>query len=85
MRRNVSSHSPHSTQILQSCFDDIHARIRIVGPIDGDLMNPVPGFFCEEKHFGIKEPIGVFNMRQNDTGNVGTHCFKTTLSIGEMC
>jgi hypothetical protein len=72
-----------SIDVVDGGFDDFDACVEVLDPFDGDVVNPVAGFFADDKQLGIEEPHIVLDMRDEHIHHLSGHGFETALRVGE--
>src|SRR5205814_8579272 len=63
---------------------DIDARIRVVGPVDRDLVDAHAGALREDQKLGIEEPRLILNGGDEPTRRDGRDRFESALRIAEL-
>ena len=56
---------------------------RVVDPVHRHLVDPQPGAFGEDQQFGVEEPAGVCDVREQPVCDVGADRLETALRVGE--
>ena len=75
---------PHdAAQVRHRCPDDIDTRVRIVDPVDRNLVDPQSGPFREHEQFGIEKSGAIAYERQKLPRPVSPDRLEATLSIRE--
>ena len=76
--------SRHPAQVAERGVDDVDPRVRVVDPVDRDLMDAQPGPFRQHQQFGVEEPALVLDQRQQLPGLVGPDRLEPALRVGEL-
>ena len=63
--------------------DDVDARVRIVDPVDGHLVDPQPAPLGEHEQLGVEEPAVVAHVVQQLASGVAAHGLEAALRVGE--
>jgi hypothetical protein len=79
----VPSDAGDAAQVGQGRRDDVDARVRVVDPVDGNLVDAQPGALGEHEQFGVEEPAGVGHEREQLAGGVGPDGLEAALRVRE--
>ena len=63
---------------------DVDAGVRVVDPVDRDLVNAQPGSFGQHQHLGVEKPTVVLDQREQLLGHVGANGLETALGVREV-
>ena len=64
-------------------WPDVHPGVRVVHPVHRHLVDPQPGPLGQHQQFGVEEPAGVLDQRQQPAAHVGPHRLEPALRVGE--
>ncbi len=73
----------HSANVLHRRRHDIDPGVRVVRPVDRNLMNTETVTFGEQQQLGVEEPVVVLDRGQEGTGHVGPDRLEATLGVPE--
>ena len=63
--------------------DDVDPAVGVVDPVDRHLVDAQPGPLGEHQQFGVEEPAGVLDQRQQPLGDVLADRLEAALRVGE--
>ena len=63
--------------------DDVHPAVRIVHPVHRHFVDAQAAAFGEHQQFGVEEPSGVGDIRQQALCDVGADRLEPALRVGE--
>ena len=82
-QRRVEAHAQDAPQVADRRRDDVDARVRVVDPVDGHLMDPHPLTLGADEQLGVEEPALVGHLRQQPARGVGPDRLEAALGVGE--
>ncbi len=63
--------------------EDVDPAVRVVDPVDRNLVDPRPGAFGQHQQFGVEEPPVVLDQRQQFAGHIRANRLEAALGVGE--
>ena len=81
--RQHAGQAGHALQVGDGRRPDVDARVGVVDPVDGHLVDAHAGAFGEEQQLRVEEPSGVLDEREQRPGPVGTDRLEAALGVGE--
>src|SRR5206468_9064445 len=73
----------HAAQVVDRGAEDVDARVGIVGPRDGHLVQPQAGALREDKQLGVEEPRLVLDARHDLPRHLAAHGLEAALRVGK--
>ena len=70
-------------QVVEGRPDDVDPAVRVVDPVDRDLVDPQPGALGDGEQLGVEEPLVVAHQRQQLPRRVATDRLEPALRVGE--
>ena len=74
---------PAALQVADRRAHDVDPRVRVVDPVDRNLVDPQTDPFGDHQQLGVEEPAGVGDQREQLTGDVSAHRLEAALGVGE--
>jgi hypothetical protein len=84
-QRSLHAHPCHALEVADRRADDLHARVGIIDPVDGDFVNAEPVTLREDEQLGVEEPSLVLDRWQQSPCYVGANGLEAALSVRESC
>ena len=83
-RDQVPAQPCHAAQVREGRLDDVHAGIRVVGPVHRDFVDAQAALFGQDQQLGVEEPGVVQRVGEQLPGHVRPDCLETALGVAEM-
>ena len=83
VRRVSASSRRDAAQVVQRGADDVHARVRVVDPVDRHLVDAHALALREHEQLGVEEPALVAHGRQQPARRVGADRLEAALGVRE--
>ena len=68
---SLAPHAKHAAQVGEHGSRNVHARIRVLDPLDGDLVDAEAVPLCDHEQLGVEEPSLIADRGQQVTARPG--------------
>ncbi|CAH0327062.1 hypothetical protein SRABI128_05740 [Microbacterium sp. Bi128] len=83
-RDQVPAQPCHAAQVREGRLDDVHAGIRVVGPVHRDFVDAQAALFCQDQQLGVEEPGVVQRVGKQLPGHVRPDRLEAALRVTEV-
>ena len=80
---DASAASPDAAQVVGGGRDDVHARVGVVDPVDGDLADAQAQPLGGDEQLGVEEPLVVLDEREQLLGRIAPQRLEAALGVAE--
>ena len=83
-RDQVPAQPGHAAQVREGRLDDVHAGVRVVGPVHRDLVDAQAAPLGQDQQLGVEEPGVVQRVREQLPGHVRPDRLEAALGVAEV-
>ena len=83
-RDQVPAQPGHAAQVREGGLDDVHAGVRVVGPVHRDFVDAQAAFFGQNQQLGVEEPGVVQGVGEQLPGHVRPDGLEAALRVAEV-